>query len=958
MLHAKLGNADSVLHAWARLVVEISGLDAAAIWVTAAGQACARWGSHGLQQPHESLSRLIARWEAPTPPAVIDAEGLVIEGRTPLQFAAAPIGSADGSSTGWIFAAGWSRASHGHRSPAALLESLARQIPLLAPSITLSRDASAPASAPAVAPDPDLPALLRAFGMGVWRYEVDRRALSLSAGAAELLGHGPSAPMPLDALLKSFAAASAQTLRHAFVTCIQTGQPIDAEVQRLTRDRRTRWVRFVGQAQRTGSASALVIHGAVQDISARKQAQEETLRLAMRLTTTLASISEAFVTLDREGRFLYANNESLRLLRLDGKALLGQPIFDTLRGRNRDLLRREIERALAQDQRVEFEDYYPVLGTWVEVRAHPFAEGLAVYLHDVTARREAQERLTQLRASIGRINDSVVLLQSSGQNPRSARITFVNESFERHTGLTRDQVLDQPLRVLRQSLGAAPFRRLMRAALGARTGASQRREVLLPGPDGSSYWVDLDVVPVADTDTPLTHWVAVGRDVTERKRAEQKIHDLAFFDTLTALPNRQLLLERLQSTLTACAQSGQEGALMFIDLDDFKTLNDTRGHPQGDLLLQQMALRLTRNLRKTDTVARFGGDEFVVLLGDLGTDPDVAARKARTVADKILAEMTRPFELGSHQHHGTISVGVTRFGRFSPGIDELLQQADTAMYRAKGAGGNAVAFFDPAMLATLNTNAALGAALRRALQPPESFVLHYQPQFDRSRRVVGVEALLRWQHPVRGLTLPATFIPVAEDTGLIVPLGLWVLEQACAQLAAWALQSSTAHLGIAVNVSVSQFRHPEFVDQVVAALARHRVAPQRLRLELTESLLVDHQDSTLARMATLKQLGVTFTLDDFGTGYSSLSYLKRLPLDQLKIDKSFVTDVLRDPSDAAIARAVIDLAHSLGLPVIAEGVETEAQHRFLADCGCDLFQGFLLARPMPLDQLEAFLQRP
>ena len=325
------------------------------------------------------------------------------------------------------------------------------------------------------------------------------------------------------------------------------------------------------------------------------------------------------------------------------------------------------------------------------------------------------------------------------------------------------------------------------------------------------------------------------------------------------------------------------------------------------------------------------------------------------MANKVLARMSEPFDLGDYHHYSTISIGVTSFNAHHAGVSELLKQADLAMYQAKGAGRDTVAFFDPAMQAAVSASAALGADLRVALQAGDQLEVYYQPIFNQVRHVTGVEALLRWHHPARGCVGPTEFIPVAEETGMILPLGAWALEQVCAQLRAWSTRPETAHLTIAVNVSVRQFRHPEFVDQVVAAIMRHRVAPRLLKLELTESLLADRIEITLEKMGTLKRLGVTLSLDDFGTGYSSLAYLKRLPLDQLKIDKGFVADVLTDPSDAAIARAIIELAHSQRLSVIAEGVETEAQHRFLSDCGCDLFQGFLLARPMRLEELEHFM---
>lgn len=946
MAHTNPPQGDPTLHAFARLLADAVGADAAGVWMGGhTGQPPARWGGHGFPHAAAALQAHFGQRLWTEPIDLRDAQACPsIDGKAIDQFISVPFQNEEQQDVGLLVCIRYAPAPPDDPVSLERLQALARHVP--APAVQDSL--AAPSGI-------RLRNTLRALEMGDWTYRVATGELILGADAAEILGATDIAPARLDAFLGTLAADSAQSLRHAFDACIRDGQAIDAEVEFTAGPEAAKWVRILGEAALGAGGTPEAIHGVVQDVSARRNAQEETMRLAMRLTTTLASISEAFATLDREGRFTYVNKESERLLGQAGGELLDQPIHEKLLGKNPALLRQEIARALAEDRRVEVEDYYPGLGMWLELRAYPYAEGLAVYLRDVTQRREAQERLTLLRTSIARINDSVVIIQATEAAHGGARIIFVNESFERLTGLSRNDMGGRSPRVLKKSIGAETFRSLMRDAANARGTHLLRRELLLPRPDGGACWMDLDLVAVHDPDGSLVHWVAVGRDVTERKLAEQKIHHLAFFDPLTLLPNRQLLIERLNSVLERVTRSREGGALMFIDLDDFKILNDTRGHPQGDLLLQQVARRLTGCLRKADTVARIGGDEFVVLLQDLGSDPDIAEHKANAVASKLLATLAEPFDLGQHLHHCTTSIGVTCFDAQHGGVDELLKQADVAMYQAKAIGGNTLAFFDPAMQATLNANAALGADLRAALQTCEQFVVHYQPVCDGARRTIGVEALLRWQHPRRGLCSPAEFIPLAEDTGLIVPLGLWVLQQACAQLAAWAHRPETAHLSIAVNVSVGQFRHPEFVEQVVQAITDHGVQPRLLKLELTESLLADRQDITLARMDALKRLGVSFSLDDFGTGYSSLSYLKRLPLDQLKIDKGFVADVLTDPSDAAIARAVIELAHSLRLPVIAEGVETEAQYQFLARCGCDLFQGYLLARPMPPDALEAFL---
>jgi diguanylate cyclase (GGDEF)-like protein len=442
-----------------------------------------------------------------------------------------------------------------------------------------------------------------------------------------------------------------------------------------------------------------------------------------------------------------------------------------------------------------------------------------------------------------------------------------------------------------------------------------------------------------------------GRLQDERKIVDQEINLLAFYDPLTNLPNRRLLLDRLKQVVASSARSRKYGALLCIDLDNFKDLNDNLGHQTGDLLLQQVAQRLTESIREGDTVARLGGDEFLVILKDLSEDPYEAAAQAEAVGKKILDALTLTYRLEDYEYHSTSSIGVTLFANHQGSYDELLKRADLAMYEAKASGRNAVRFFDPKMAAAVSARAIMDASLRDAVLK-DQFRLHYQAQVDGSGQLTGVEALIRWEHPEQGLVLPLNFISMAEDSGLILPLGRWVIETACAQLAIWASQPDMAHLSIAVNVSARQFHHPDFAEHVLEVLKKTAAPPQKLKLELTESLLLNDVEDVIAKMTLLKSHGVTFSLDDFGTGYSSLAYLKRLPLDQLKIDRSFVRDVLTDSNDASIARSIVTLAQSLGLAVIAEGVETEAQRDFLAKSGCHAYQGYYFGRPLPIEGFE------
>ena len=485
--------------------------------------------------------------------------------------------------------------------------------------------------------------------------------------------------------------------------------------------------------------------------------------------------------------------------------------------------------------------------------------------------------------------------------------------------------------------------------------------------DGSVRDVSVSNSPIQMGNLRLLHTIVF--DITDRKRAEAEILNLAFFDPLTRLPNRRLLLDRLQQAVAAGARSQRKGALLFIDLDNFKTLNDTHGHAQGDLLLQQAAQRLSDCIRQGDTVARLGGDEFVIMLKDLSEDDGQATDQVAAVGAKVLSALKQPYQLGGVQHHSSASVGVTLFGTVQgvaaredsadgvDSVDALFKRADLALYQAKATGRNTVCFFDPAMQAAIAARAELEVALREALRD-DQFTLYYQPQVNAQGQLTGAEVLARWKHPVLGMVPPVQFIRLAEDTGLILPLGHWVLESACTQLAVWAEAPAMAHLTLSVNVSVRQFHQPDFVQEVLEVIGSAGAPAHRLKIELTESLLVDDVDGMIAKMSALKAHGVSFSLDDFGTGYSSLSYLKRLPLDQLKIDQSFVRDALTDPNDAAIVRTILALGQSLGLSVIAEGVETQAQRDFLWQNGCYAYQGFFFGRPATVDGLDSFLTHP
>ncbi|MBT0960763.1 EAL domain-containing protein [Denitromonas iodatirespirans] len=531
-------------------------------------------------------------------------------------------------------------------------------------------------------------------------------------------------------------------------------------------------------------------------------------------------------------------------------------------------------------------------------------------------------------------------------------ILRVNTAFTEITGYTPEEVVGATPRILKAPLQDSASYDTMWACI-RREGAWQG-EILNSRKCGEAYPAWLNITAVKNPQGEITHYVGTMTDITERKTAERKIEHLAFYDLLTDLPNRRLLQDRLHHAMAGNARSGRMGALLFIDLDNFKILNDTCGHDVGDLLLIEVARRLGTCVREGDTISRLGGDEFVVMLEDLNANWSEAATQAKSVAEKILSVLNHPYHIAERVHHSTPSIGATLFSGADNSVDELLKQADIAMYQAKTAGRNTLRFFDPEMQANLATRANLEAALRASITG-KKFVLHYQAQIDGQHGIIGAEALLRWRHPEGGMVPPGEFIPLAEDTGLIVPIGQWVLESACEQLADWARDPRKRHLLLAVNVSVRQFRQPDFVASVHQALTRAGAPATQLKLELTESLVLDDIDDSIDKMRTLKELGVGFSMDDFGTGYSSLSYLTRLPLDQLKIDQSFIRNLPDSASDAVVVQTIITLARSLGLSVIAEGVETEAQRSFLARYGCPTYQGYLFSKPIELAAFEALL---
>jgi diguanylate cyclase (GGDEF)-like protein/PAS domain S-box-containing protein len=572
---------------------------------------------------------------------------------------------------------------------------------------------------------------------------------------------------------------------------------------------------------------------------------------------------------------------------------------------------------------------------------------LRITLTDITHRRRAEEEL-RIAAIAFESQEGMIVTDATGV------ILRVNRAFTRLTGYGAEEAIGRNAALLKSGRHDPAFYQSLWQSLAERR--HWQGEMWNRRSNGKIYaeWVTISAVTAPDGTT--THFIGTFSDITRNREAEAEIHRLAYYDPLTHLPNRRLLQDRVRQAMAASSASFNHGALLFLDLDNFKNLNDSRGHDVGDALLIEAAQRIRATVRAGDTVARHGGDEFVLVIEDLSADVEAAEDQIRVVIGKIRDAVGQPYWLDGNLLHCSASVGAALFRGHEESVEALFKQADLAMYQAKAAGRDAWRQFHPSMQIALDARSALEADLRVAVERGQ-LLLYYQPQLDECHEVIGAEALLRWQHPVRGLVSPGVFIPVAEETGLIVSIGRWVMQAACAQLAAWSANPATQGLRLAVNVSPRQFRRPEFVAEIRQVLQETGADPTLLDIEITEGLVIDSVADTIARMHQLKTNGIGFSIDDFGTGFSSLAYLQRLPLDNLKIDSTFVRDLATDANAAAIVQTIITMGRTLGLGVIAEGVETQAQQKMLQAYGCTAYQGYLFAPPLPLTEFESFMTR-
>ena len=650
------------------------------------------------------------------------------------------------------------------------------------------------------------------------------------------------------------------------------------------------------------------------------------------------TIEEALVPLWWE-QHLYEDDRE-RILKESNELFLGKQLTHEYRfiHKNGSIMWIQDEQQLICDENGQPQE---VLGAWTDI-----------------TERKLKEINLRIAATAFETEEGIIITDNNN------RIIRVNRAFTRLTGYSMEEVIGQTPSLFNSGHHDPVFYQQMWQALEQEQ--HWEGEIWNKRKNGEIYPEWLAITAVKDEKDTVSHYVAAFFDISERKAAEENIRKLAFYDPLTSLPNRRLMLERLGIALVNSNRSKHYGALMFMDLDRFKMLNDTQGHDMGDKLLIEVAQRIHSCIREGDMVARLGGDEFVVMLENLSEIQTEAAIQAQMVAEKIRDSLAATYWLSSGlgqdnkpslEYHCSISIGLVLFYDHTLSKEDLLNRADMAMYQAKHAGRDAIRMFDPAMQSALNDRTALEIYLRRALGHNE-LILYYQVQVDISGKAVSAEALIRWDQPQRGWVSPAKFIPLAEKTDLILLIGHWVLMQGCTTLVRWAKHPATKHLKLAVNVSARQFRQVDFVEQVQQVLRESGANPKQLQLEITESLIMDNLDDTIAKMYAIKQLGVGFSIDDFGTGYSSLSYLQRMPLDQLKIDQSFVGDLVDDSQDAAIIRIILALGKSLGLNVIAEGVETEVQWNYLNKCGCSVFQGYLFGKPMSLAEFESHLLKP
>jgi diguanylate cyclase (GGDEF)-like protein/PAS domain S-box-containing protein len=689
--------------------------------------------------------------------------------------------------------------------------------------------------------------------------------------------------------------------------------------------------------------NVLGVFAAARDVTERKRAEEATQTASQYSRSLIEASLDPLVTISAEGKITDVNIATEKVTGVERASLIGSDFANYFT--DPEEARNGYEQVFSQGYVTD----YPLAIRHVSGKVTDVLYNASVYYNAkgevagvFAAARDAELALT---ATIFESQEGMFITDAN------AVIRRINKAFTEITSYTSEDAIGHKFEMLSSDFHDKAFyakKWEIIDSTGTWTGETMGKRK-----NGEIYPLYLSVTAVKDIKGFVTNYVATLTDITESKAASDEIKNLAFYDTLTHLPNRRLLMDRLKQALIT---SRRNGAVLFLDLDQFKSLNDTLGHDMGDVMLQQVASRLSNCLRDGDTVARLGGDEFVILLEDLSEKPIEAAAQTEAIAEKLLNALNLPYQLGKYEHRSTASIGATLFSDYDTKLDTIIKHADIAMYQAKTDGRNTIRFYDPKMQEIISNHVDMERELHQAIEQ-QQFQLYYQIQVDSLGRPLGAEALIRWKHPERNMISPLQFIPLAEETGLILPIGHWVLNTACAQLAVWQENTRSKHLILSVNVSAKQLHQANFVTQVQETVEHHGIDPTKLKLELTESMLVKDIDDIINKMNTLSKIGVRFSLDDFGTGYSSLQYLKKLPLSQLKIDQSFVREIVVDESDLAIVSTIIAMAHSLNLGVIAEGVETEEQRQLLMNNDCLQFQGYLFGRPVPIDEFEALFSK-
>jgi diguanylate cyclase (GGDEF)-like protein/PAS domain S-box-containing protein len=714
---------------------------------------------------------------------------------------------------------------------------------------------------------------------------------------------------------------------------------------------------FIGQTYHESSTDKKALERTLSITSEDMQSlyQQQKSAYEARLKALVNATRNLIWMKDADGIYLFCNTMFERFFNAPESEIIGKTDYNFVNKELADFFRKQDLVAMSKGQSNSNEEWldfgdHSYSGLFETVKTPVFDEsgkllGVMGISRDITERKKLESELriaaTAFEAHVG------IIVTDTERN-----ILRVNKSFTEISGYSNEELIGQNPSILQSGRHEESFYQDMWNKI-LQSGYWQG-EIWDRRKNGEIYPKWMTINSVKDAEGTVTHYVGTQHDISEQKAAEEKIWTLAFLDPLTRLPNRKLFLDRLHQAMTASARSNIIGGVLLIDLDDFKSLNDILGYEMGDFLLKEVAMRLGISVRNCDSVARTGGDEFVILLQGLGGSDKEAAEQAEVVGEKILSALKKPYQLGSIEYHCSCTIGISLFKDDQQGSEEIFKQADIALYQAKKSGRNSLRFFDPQVQEMISARAQLERELRKAIER-QQLQLHYQVQVDSTSRPTGAEALIRWVHPELGMVSPAQFIPLAEETGLILPIGLWVLETACARLKIWENDVQTRNLILSVNVSVKQFRQPHFAAQVEKVVRSHGINPNQLKLELTESMLMDDIETMISTMNAINKLGIRFSLDDFGTGYSSLQYLKRLPLTQLKIDQSFVRDLVSDVSDKAIVRTIIAMALSLKLKVIAEGVETEEQRQLLFNKGCAHYQGYLFGKPVPIEQFEASL---